>query len=240
MYWIEFSPDSASENKMMEQRFIDRLLTLAGERDIPMSEEQARRCLTHVELLLGWNRKTNLTRITQPEDVLTRHIMDSILPAVWLPVRGWALDVGSGGGFPGIPLKIVSPGLGMVLLEAHRRKVSFLRFVLGRLAMGGLWAVQGRVENLEAVELPEGNRLFDLIVMRAVAFDATLSRSFARILRPGGQFAWWCTGEDGSTEGAVETGAAGSGHGLRFRHEFHYTLPGGGLGRRLMVWDREP
>ena len=83
-----------------EAESIDDLLALCRAEGIELSADQARLCQRHIRLMLLWNRRSNLTRITQPEAILVKHLLDSLLPARWLSRKGRAIDVGTGAGFP--------------------------------------------------------------------------------------------------------------------------------------------
>lgn len=115
----------------------------------------------HAEELLLWTRRTNLTAITDPAEIAIKHFLDSIIPAKYVQPDRHLLDVGSGGGFPGIPLKVIVPSLSVTLIDSVRKKVSFLNHVIRRLKLQQITAVNIRLENFK----PE--RKFDLIISRA-------------------------------------------------------------------------
>src|SRR2546421_13094213 len=99
--------------------------------------------------LLTWNARFNLTAITDPEEVLTKHFLDSLsLLTVYDRPSARLLDIGAGAGFPGLPLKIVRPQWQVVLLEATGKKVAFLQHVIERLQLKDVEAVHGRAEEL--------------------------------------------------------------------------------------------
>lgn len=102
----------------------------------------------HAQELMGWNRTVNLTSITDPLDVAVKHYLDAIVPADILPPNASVLDIGTGGGFPGIPLKILIPSLTVTLIDASRKKVSFLKHVTRTLALGDIEVMQIRAEDL--------------------------------------------------------------------------------------------
>ena len=220
---------------MPENTFTERLLTLAGQAGVSLSPDQARMCYTHLRLMLERNRKLNLTRITDTEEIITKHFLDSMIPARRLPQSGLALDVGTGPGFPGVPLKVLLPDLHMVLLEGLRKKVSFLRVLLSHLPCGNLWALQGKWEEFRRIDHPLAARRYSLITMRAVRLEPEhLSVLAANILDPGGVFAWW-TGPGVRME-AEELDRFAAGTGLRFEADYSYSLPPDALPRRLLTW----
>ena len=120
---------------------------------------------THAAELIKWNQTINLTAITDPLEVGVKHFLDSIAPARVMPLCGRMLDIGSGGGFPGIPLKILVPSLSVTLIDASRKKVSFLKHIIRNMKLIEIDARQIRAEEL-AKEKPAKN-CFDVIICRA-------------------------------------------------------------------------
>ena len=121
----------------------------------------------HASELIKWNRKLNLTAITHPEDLAVKHFLDSLAPAHFIPDNARMLDIGSGGGFPGIPLKILNPSLKVMLIDGTRKKVNFLKHALRILKLESIEAHQIRAENLH--EDPAYANLFDVIISRALS-----------------------------------------------------------------------
>jgi 16S rRNA (guanine527-N7)-methyltransferase len=121
----------------------------------------------HACELLNWNRKINLTAITNPRDIAIKHFLDSLAPAGFIPDRARLLDIGSGGGFPGIPLKILKPSISVLLIDGVRKKVNFLKHVLRSLNLENIEALQIRAENL--LKKPECANSFDVIISRALS-----------------------------------------------------------------------
>lgn len=135
--------------------------------------------------LLRWNRTHNLTAITDPAEVYEKHLVDSL---TLLPLLGQArrlLDLGSGAGFPSLPLKIVRPGLEIVSVDAVGKKVAFQRHVVRVLQLPGFTAVHGRAEIL--AENPSYRAGFDTVTARALASLPLLARLAAPCLAPGGR-----------------------------------------------------
>ncbi len=216
----------------LDNELTDLLLKLSSRAGIALTERQAHLMCQHIELMLQWNTRLNLTRITEREEIIVKHLLDSILPAGSLPSSGHALDVGTGAGFPGIPLKIVCPGLEMVLLDASRKKVSFLAATTAALELKGIRALHGRWEEFSAAE--ENINKFQLITMRAIRLDPEhLSALASRILAPNGVFAWWGGPEsERESEKIIERSYPG----MQFRERFGYLLPGIKNQRLVWVW----
>jgi 16S rRNA (guanine527-N7)-methyltransferase len=145
----------------------------------PLSANQIAQVSAYLDLLLRWNARTNLTSVRDPEKIVTRHFGESFFLASKCVAAGAntgaALDIGSGAGFPAIPLKIAYPELDLTLVEAHHTKAVFLREVLRALKL------KAEVRNARAESLPEA--IADLITFRAVErFDSILPVA-ARLLR---------------------------------------------------------
>jgi 16S rRNA (guanine527-N7)-methyltransferase len=222
---------------MDEKGFASRLLEAAGNMGLSFSADQALLCSLHVRLMLEWNERTNLTRITSERDILVKHVLDSLIPAQWLPPFGLLLDVGTGPGFPGIPLKILHPELNLVLLEAVRKKASFLTILLHRLGLKNAWALHGRWEGMSRIEHPMASKSFDVIVMRAVRLEKEHVNALAPgMLNSGGILAWWA--------GPAALGEIGQYENLSGRTDFafhsvhSYELPGGSGPRHLLLWKK--
>lgn len=139
----------------------------------------------HALELVKWNAVTNLTAITQPEDIARNHFLDSLAPAGLVAPGSHLLDVGSGGGFPGLPLHIFVPGLHTTLLDAARKKVSFLRHVARKLDLKDIEAVHARLEGL--AHQPGRARHYDVIVSRAFSALDPFVRTALPLLKPNGR-----------------------------------------------------
>ena len=137
----------------------------AGNLNIHIDRKIINQFSIHAAELIKWNQKINLTTITDPVEVAVKHFLDSIAPARVIPLCGRMLDIGSGGGFPGIPLKILIPSLSVTLIDASRKKVSFLKHIIRNIKLIEIDARQIRAEEL-AKEKPAKN-CFDVIICRA-------------------------------------------------------------------------
>jgi 16S rRNA (guanine527-N7)-methyltransferase len=213
--------DNQTVQSIMTQDFPTLISNLAYSAGIALSSEQISLCSGHLQIMLEWNPRLNLTRITQPEEVVVKHLLDSIMPAKFLPSSGRSLDIGSGTGFPGIPLKILNPALQMVLLDSSRKKTSFLAAAVAGLGLKNIRAAHGRWEDFAGD--PENSEGFRLITMRAVRLEAEhLSSLASQLLSPGGVFAWWAGPESESSSRQIQEAEFS---GLQF-NQFTYNLPG--------------
>ncbi|MBN2107731.1 MAG: 16S rRNA (guanine(527)-N(7))-methyltransferase RsmG [Deltaproteobacteria bacterium] len=149
----------------MKAQFNEILLKSSEKSQVLISEKAAAKFELYYQELLDWNAKVNLTTITAPADAAVKHFLDSLLVLKYMPLAGSLIDIGSGAGFPGIPLKIMLPELSVVLVEAVRKKASFLKQIIRILKLDGIEVYNGRIE------------FFD----RPAAFDYAVSRAFSEL-----------------------------------------------------------
>jgi 16S rRNA (guanine527-N7)-methyltransferase len=119
----------------------------------------------YLKELLKWNQKVNLTAIRTEKGIVLKHFLDSLSVCPHLPSISSLLDIGSGAGFPGIPLKIVLPSLEITLIDSIRKKVDFQRHIIRMLGLKGMEAIHGRVQDKEILHSMGGR--FDLVISRA-------------------------------------------------------------------------
>lgn len=134
---------------------------------VHLDSYQTHLLVTYARELIHWNKRINLTSVTVPMEVAVKHFADSLSPARLIPPDSTLLDIGSGGGFPGIPLKVAIPSLAVTLIDASRKKVSFLKHVIRMLKLQGIEARHIRAENL--ANDPEFTLHYDVIVSRALS-----------------------------------------------------------------------
>ena len=156
----------------------------AEDMDISVSAEQARQLAVHCDLLVQWNRKINLTAIIDPYDVAVKHVLDAIAPTMLIPDNAKILDMGAGGGFPGIPLKILNPSLFLTLVDSVTKKISFIKHVIRTLKLKDCTAISGRVEDLGKVADHAGK--YGIVVSRSFAPLSRIIPWAVPFLAPGG------------------------------------------------------
>lgn len=165
-------------------------LLIKGLKDlgIPVSPNQVEQLNTFYKLLVEWNEHMNLTGITAYEEVVVKHFLDSVnmIQVYDLNLVKTVIDVGTGAGFPGLPLKIVFPHLDIVLLDALNKRVQFMNHVIDTLGLTEVEAVHERAEILAKQEDYREN--FDLCVSRAVSNLATLSEYCLPFVKKEGYF----------------------------------------------------
>lgn len=151
-------------------------------------DEQIEQFRSYYELLTEWNKKINLTAITGYEDVVRKHFIDSILICSLLDLNKdiRIIDVGTGAGFPGIPIKILNPDCRIVLLDSLNKRVRFLETVVDELGLDNVECIHGRAEDVSREKKYRAS--FDLSVSRAVANLSTLCEYCIPFLKKGGMF----------------------------------------------------
>jgi 16S rRNA (guanine527-N7)-methyltransferase len=167
-----------------ERALREFLLTSTNRLGLSLTEDQISRFLVYLAQLLAWNQTINLTSITDPFDIISKHFVDSLtaLSAFVFPSRSVVVDVGSGAGFPGIPLKIVRSDLRLVLVEPSQKKCSFLHSIVGVLK---LEEVSIHLGELQHYADQEPLVFADVIVLRALRFEE-IADPAVLILKPTG------------------------------------------------------
>ncbi len=152
---------------------------------LPLTAQQRDQFQRYLVLLLEWNARFNLTSVTEPAAVVLRHFVDSLLPiTVWPAPPRRLLDIGSGAGFPALPLKIMLPQIDLTLLESIGKKAAFLQHTVDALALPQARVANLRVEDL--ARLPAERAAYDTVTARAVAELRVLAEYAAPLLTVGG------------------------------------------------------
>lgn len=148
-----------------------------------LTEDQINKFKRYLELLLEWNEKFNLTAITDKDEIEEKHFIDSIALTKFFDIKGKSLlDVGSGAGFPGLPLAIVEPNARITLLESNGKRVTFLKEVVKDLGLSNVEIIQGRAEEVGTREK------YDIVTARAVKELNILLELCFYLVKVGGQF----------------------------------------------------
>lgn len=179
----------AAEAALAPESIIATLRVFQGE----VPESLARQFADYVKLLLRWNQKISLTTITAPLEILTRHFGESLFGAHVADIRtGRLLDVGSGAGFPGLPIAMAAPEIRATLLEPNVKKAAFLAEACRELHLVG--RVNVVRERLEEFAAPEPG--FDFVTSRAVRVTADFLKKCTKMMPPGGKLVLWVGQED--------------------------------------------
>jgi 16S rRNA (guanine527-N7)-methyltransferase len=199
--------------------------------DAALDGAQMDQFVAHAKELLKWNRFANLTSITGALEMAEKHYLDTLPLLAVIPARSRVLDIGSGGGFPGIPLKVLRADLDVMLIEASRKKTNFLKQVIRTLGLKNAEARHVRAEDF-AREVHDRARPYDVVVSKAVwKLDKLLDQALPLVARPGRVVAMKGKSieeELRSIEGRVRS------EGLTLETE-RYRLPGLGIERALVV-----
>lgn len=190
----------------------------------------------YYRLLVEWNKVMNLTGITDYDEVNLKHFTDSLTIVKVIHMNGVKslIDVGTGAGFPGLPLKIVFPEIKIVLLDSLNKRIRFLNTVIDELGLQGIYAVHGRAEEL--AKKREYRENFDLCVSRAVANLSTLCEYCLPFVKTGGSFISY---KSGSADEEIENAKkAVNILGGKIVKTEKFVLPGTDMGRTLVKIDK--
>lgn len=164
------------------RQFLERYL---NEMELACSESQMEQFEAYHRLLAEWNEKINLTAIREPQEVALKHFADCLFGLRFLPEGARVVDVGSGAGFPGVPLKIMRPDLNVLLLDSLNKRLVFLNELIAALGLTGIETLHSRAEDSAKKELREQ---FDVATARAVAHLSVLSEYCLPYVKTGGIF----------------------------------------------------
>ena len=206
------------------------------ELNIILNEIQLCQFMRYYELLVEWNQVMNLTAITDFDEVLKKHFIDSLsLVKAYSDFSSKSLiDIGTGAGFPGVPLKIAFPELKVTLLDSLNKRVNFLQTVIDELGLEDIEALHGRAEDYSKKEMLREK--FDLCVSRAVANLSTLSEYCIPYVKVGGSFISYKSGK--ISEEIDEAKKAISIFGGKIENQVEFMIPDSDIYRNLIVIDK--
>jgi 16S rRNA (guanine527-N7)-methyltransferase len=168
-----------------EHELCEFMMSSAKELGLTIGESHAEQFVRYLTHLITWNKTINLTAIIDSKEIIIKHFIDSLAALVATDFRqnSLVLDAGSGGGFPGIPLKIVRPDFQLTLVEPVQKKCSFLNSVIGLLQLRGVSTFAGTIEQYAKQVL---NHSIDTVVVRALKFD-DVQKYIPALLTPKGK-----------------------------------------------------
>lgn len=161
----------------------NKIIEIFSRYDIKISEDQADKFCLYYKFLVQENQKYNLTAITEEDDVIFKHFLDSVLPIKSLKENSSLIDVGTGAGFPGVPLKILRPDLNIVLVDSLQKRINFLNQLINILKLEKIKAFHSRAEDFAI----KNREKYDYATSRAVAQVNTLSEYLLPLVKVGGK-----------------------------------------------------
>ena len=158
---------------MLKEEFSEKIKEYMNKINIEISDKQIEKFFDYMNLLLEWNEKINLTAITEPEDIILKHFVDCATILKYIKDEDKIIDIGTGAGFPGIPLKILNEKLDITLMDSLNKRINFLNEIINKLELKNIVAIHARAEELARNK--EYREKFDIATSRAVANLSTLS-----------------------------------------------------------------
>ena len=170
---------------MYKNDFFNIITNYAKQIDIELSEKQKEMFYDYMNLLLEWNESINLTSITEPNEVILKHFIDSITISKYIKEGSYVADIGTGAGFPGIPLKIIREDINIVLVDSLNKRINFLNEVIYKLDLKNIQAIHARAEDFAHDK--KFREQFDIVTSRAVANMSTLSEYLLPLIKEKGK-----------------------------------------------------
>jgi 16S rRNA (guanine527-N7)-methyltransferase len=168
--------------------YSQQLITGADELGVKLTEDKAAKLVDYMELLRKWNKRINLTALDEPEDIIVKHFLDSlsVLSGIKSDRPGKIIDVGAGAGFPGLPIKIALPKVRLTLLDAVKKKITFLRQLTYKLELQEVNCIHGRAESY--ARNGKYRQQYDYALIRAVDKLNVIAEYALPFVKVGGKF----------------------------------------------------
>ena len=170
---------------MEKEEFFQKIDKYLNELQIKLDKKQLNQFFDYMNLLIDWNKKINLTAITLPEEIILKHFIDSMTISKYIPQDAYLVDVGTGAGFPGIPLKILRKDIKIVLVDSLNKRINFLNEVINKLQLDNIKTIHARAE--EFGQDKNYRESFDIVTSRAVANLSTLSEYLLPLVKVDGK-----------------------------------------------------
>jgi 16S rRNA (guanine527-N7)-methyltransferase len=200
---------------------------------IRLNEKQVEAFDLYLRELLKWNQKINLTAIRSEKGIVLKHFLDSLSVFPYLSKTASLLDIGSGAGFPGIPLKIVHPSLEITLIDSVRKKIDFQKHVIRMLGLKGTEAIHGRIQGKEILQSMTGR--FDAVISRAFSDLRTLLLLAFPLLKRGGIL----LAMKGEMEEEIALFSTGEETRYRLQRTASFFLPKSSFKRSILLFEKE-
>lgn len=170
---------------MEKEDFFQKFEKYLAQLQIKLNEEQKEKFYTYMNMLIKWNEKINLTAIIEPEEIILKHFVDSLTISKYIKQNSYVADIGTGAGFPGIPLKIIRDDIKIVLVDSLNKRIKFLDDVIENIQLDNIETVHARAE--EFGHNKNYREKFDVVTSRAVANLATLSEYLLPLIKINGK-----------------------------------------------------
>lgn len=214
--------------------FSDILSSYLEKIEIELNKEQVKKLYLYMELLIEWNDKMNLTAIIEPKEIILKHFVDSLTIAKYIKDEAKVIDIGTGAGFPGIPLKIYRPDLKITLLDSLNKRLKFLDEVINELKLSDIETIHSRAEELG--KNFEYREKFDVATSRAVANLSTLSEYLLPFVKIKGNCI--CMKSTNIEDEIEHAKKAIDILGGRIVENVTFNLPESDLNRRLIIFEK--
>jgi len=216
-----------------KKREIEKFRSLLNRFGIELSWDQTHKLGIFLDELEEWNKKTNLTGLSSRQGIINELLIDSMMPTSFMPDNGHLLDIGSGAGFPAIPIKICKPRLKCQLMEPNSKKISFLKQIIRLAKLEKIDVINGRIEEDKGLLHPEG---YDIITSRGLAPLPRFLTWGAPHLAPGGLIVAFLGSQ--SDEALKKSADIIRKHRLFPFKSISYSLSGKSSGRNLLILKR--
>lgn len=170
---------------MQIEEFKEKILKECAKTNLVLNDIQISQFYNYMCLILEWNEKINLTAITDPNDIILKHFIDSIMISKYIKKDANLIDVGTGAGFPGIPVKIIREDINITLIDSLNKRINFLNQVIDKLKLKNINAIHARAEEIGKIQ--QYREKFDYATSRAVANLSTLSEYLLPFVKENGE-----------------------------------------------------
>ena len=220
---------------MEKEEFYMKMKQKAEEIDINLTVEQLWKFYSYMELLIEWNEKINLTAIIEPEEIILKHFIDSLTIYKYIEKDNKVVDVGTGAGFPGIPLKIANPELKITLVDSLNKRLIFLQDVINKLQLKNVEIIHARAEDFG--QNKKFREKFDIATSRAVANLYTLSEYLIPLVKLNGKCICMKAGD--ADQEIDEAKKAINVLGGTIKEVENFMLPQSDIGRTVIIINKE-
>ena len=152
---------------MIKEEFYIKMKNLSNNINIKITEDQIEKFYIYMNTLLEWNKKINLTAIEDEDQIILKHFIDSLTIQEYIKDSKNLIDIGTGAGFPGIPIAILNNNINITLLDSLNKRINFLNIIIQKLKLTNVIAIHGRAEDIAKLKIYRGK--YDIVTSRAVA-----------------------------------------------------------------------